>query len=150
MSNEKIQKTKTIEHPMEQILDIEPGTTLVHYEESLPVPLIEHEEYDEKDNEIEQQFQEVYEKAMDAFDAQSDITDTVEGKYAARNAEVSVQFLNTALAAAKEKSGLKQHKDKLEVSKAEAGKPKAVNNNLILDRNELLRLIQSTKEKEVN
>ena len=141
MSEEKEIKTKTVEHPLEEVMGIERGTTLVEYEETLPTELVEHQEYDDKDAEIEEQFQEVYDKAMDAFDAQSDITDQVEGKYAARNAEVAAQFLNTALNAAKEKSGQKQHKDKLEVSKQNAGKPGTVQNNLIMDHNEMMRLL---------
>jgi hypothetical protein len=145
-SNNKVIKTKTIEHPLESVFNIEEGTTIVEYKESLPAELVDHQEYDEKDDEIEGQFQEVYTKAMDAFDVQSDIVDTVEGKYAARNAEVAVQFLNAALNAAKEKGGLKQHKDKLEATKQNGGGPKTVNNNIIIDRNELLRNILKDNE----
>ena len=148
--SEKVIKEKTIEHPMEQVLGIEAGTTIVEYKESLPTELSDHHEYDEKDNEIEEQYQEVYDKAMDAFDAQSDIVDTVEGKFAARNAEVAVQFLNAALNAAKEKGGLKQHKDKLEIAKQTGGGPTTVNNNLVIDRNDLLRsIMKDDKLKEI-
>ena len=146
MSDEKVIKERTIEHPMEEVLGIETGSTIVEYQESLPTELTDHEEYDEKDAEIEGQFQEVYDKAMDAFDAQSDIVDTVEGKYAARNAEVAVQFLNAALNAAKEKGGLKQHKDKLDVAKQNAGKPNHLHQNVIMDRNEMIRLINGETE----
>ena len=146
---DKITKTKTVEHPLEGFLDIEPGTTVVEYQESAPTELVLHTEYDDKDNEIEDQFQEVYDKAMDAFDAQSDITDQVEGKYAARNAEVAAQFLNTALNAAKEKSSMKAHKDKLDVAKVRAGAPGTVNQNLIMDRNDVLRaLLGNNKDDE--
>jgi len=142
MSDEKVTKEKTIEHPMETVLDIPQGTTIVEYKESLPAELVKHQEYDEKDVEIEEQFQEVYSKAMDAFDDQQEVTETVEGKYVARNAEVAVQFLNAALNAAKEKSNLKMHKDKLGTATGENGKgPHTVNNNLIVDRNDLLKAV---------
>ena len=148
MSDEKVTKQKFVESPFEKVLNIEPGNTLAEYEERLPAELVDHQEYDEKDKEIEEQFQDVYEKAMDAFDAQSDIVDTVEGKYAARNAEVASQFLNTALNAAKEKSTLKQHKDKVEIAKQRAGAAKTVNNNLIVDRNDLLKMLQQNEEMD--
>ena len=52
--------------------------------------------------------------------------------------------------AAKEKGGLKQHKDKLEVTKQTGGGPKTVNNNLIVDRNELIKeLMGQEKIKEI-
>jgi len=148
MSDEKITKTKEVEHPLEGVLDITPGTTVVEYQESAPTDLVVHTDYDNKDAEIEDQFQEVYDKAMDAFDVQSDITDQVEGKFAARNAEVAVQFLNAALNAAKEKSGMKAHKDKLDVAKTRAGTPGTVNQNLIIDRNDLLRTLLDQKDEE--
>lgn len=149
--SEKQTIEKEIEHPLEEVFDIEPGTTLVEREESLPLQLVQHEQYDRKDKEIEDQLEEIRAAAMDAFDAQNDVVDTVDGKYAARNAEVAVQFLNTALQAIKEKSTLKIHKDKLTVDKANAGKPGTQNNTVnIFDRNELLKLMSgegnSTKD----
>jgi hypothetical protein len=67
---------------------------------------------DPKDNEIEKQFQEIYETAMSAYEALFQEVDLVEGKYKARTGEVAVQFLNTALNAAGNKMKLKQGKDK--------------------------------------
>jgi len=141
-------QTKAIEHPLEEVFDIEEGTTMVEYQEHVPTELVKHEQYDDKDAEIEDQFQEVYDKAMEAFEVQAEITDQVEGKYAARNAEVSAVFLNTALSAAKEKSGQKQHKDKLSIAKQNVGKPGTVNNNLIMDRNELIKMLASEGEEQ--
>ncbi len=138
---------KEIEHPLEEVFDIEPGTTLVEYEEHVPTVLVEDQKYDDKDSEIEEQIQEVYDKAMDAFDAQQEITEQVEGKYAARNAEVAAVFLNTALNAAKEKLTQKAHKDKLDVSKQNAGTPGTVNNNLIMDRNEAMKLLRESQQR---
>ena len=145
---EKETKTKEIIHPMEDVFDIEPGTTLVEYEESLPTVLVVHEEYDNKDVEIEDQFQEVYQKAMDAFEEQSTEAELVDGKYKARNAEVAAQYLNTALHAVKEKSNVKQHKDKQVVAKEKAKTPGTVNQNLFVDRNDLLKALQAKDDKD--
>lgn len=103
---------KVISHPCEDVFDIEPGTTTVTVPAPRQTQLVRAEYYDEKDVEIEEQYQEIYDKAMDAFDdIQSDM-EGIEGKYKARNNEVGVAFLNAALAAAKEKARLKEHKDK--------------------------------------
>jgi len=129
-----------VEHPMEEILNIESNTTIV--------PRIEHtselvvdDQYDAKDDEIDKQIQDIYDAAMGAFETQMEEAELVEGKYKARNGEVAVQFLNTALSAAREKSGLKQHKDKIAIAQNKLkGGPSTVNNNLIVaDRNELLK-----------
>ena len=131
-----------VPHQLEEVFDIEPGTTLVETQKS-STELVPVEEYDDKDSEIEGQFQEVYDAAMDAYEGAtgSDMQD-IEPKYRARNMEVSVQYLNTALNAAKMKADLKTHKDKLGLAskKASAGS-KVVNNNLVVDRNELLKSI---------
>lgn len=137
-----------VEHPLEKLFNIEPGTTLVEPEESIVTgELVDSEMYDAKDKEVEGQFQEIYDKAVSAFDEQSTVGDFLEGKYKARNAEIAVQFLNTALAAAKEKANLKQHKDKL-ISNDKGGSGKTVNNNLIVtDRNEILKLLNGKDKK---
>ena len=148
---EVIKKEKTIIHPLEEALNIERGTTVVEYNEVVPTELLPHETYDEKDNEIEDQLQEVYDKAMAAFDVQAEITDIVEGKYSARNGEVAVQYLNTALQAVNSKANLKQHKDKLEVAKEKISTPNKVQNNLIVtDHSDLLRQILNKKDEVDN
>lgn len=134
---------KHIEHPMEEVFDIEPGTTAITTVERETTQLVEPEEYDDKDVEIEQQYQEVFDAAMGAFEGQCEEQEMVEGKYKARNAEVAVQFLNAALAAAKEKGALKQHKDKqtIAVGKLKGGNNTTNNNLVIADRNELLKAL---------
>ncbi len=138
---------KEIAHPMEDVLDIEPGTTLVPHQER-STELVVSDEMDTKDEEIDGQFQEVYDAAMTAFDQQSQDSEVIEPKYRARNQEVAVQFLNTALNAAQQKSTLKQHKDKLSVAKVRANNAGTTNNNLIVaDRNEILKHIQGSGEE---
>jgi len=127
-------------HPMEDILDIEPGTTIATKIERT-TELVVSEEYDDKDSEIEEQMQEVYDSAMGAFEGQMDEAELVEGKYKARNGEVAVQFLNTALNAAKEKSSLKQHKDKISIDKGKMSAGNASTGKIVADFNDILRSV---------
>lgn len=103
---------RVIEHPCEDVFDIEPGSTVMTVPAPRHTELVRSSDYDDKDAEIEGQYQEVYDKAMDAFDDIQTDMEGIEGKYKARNLEVGVAFLNAALSAAKEKSRMKEHKDK--------------------------------------
>lgn len=137
-----------IEHPLEKVFGIEPGTTMLPTVQRTSDVAVVHT-YDVKDKEVEGQFQEVYEAAMGAFETQSQETELVEGKYKARSGEVAVQFLQTALEAARSKSTLKQHKDKLTANAVGAG-PKTVHNNLIVtDRNELLKNLKNIDAENI-
>lgn len=137
---------KIVNHPMEEILELESGSTLIPAPPQRNTELVVADEYDHKDKEIEEQFQEVYDAAMDAYETQAADTETVEPKYRARNQEVAVQYLNTALNAAREKASMKQFKDKMLNDRKAAG-PKTVNNNLVVaDRNEILKQIMGKSE----
>ena len=129
---------ETIEHPLEGLFGIESGTTVVETHQLQSDDNVSIELYDEKDVEIENQFQEVYDTAMTSFADQAGLLLTSDPKYSARNMEVANSYLNTALAAAKEKAALKLGKEKIRKDSA----PKTVNNNLIMDRNELLRMLK--------
>lgn len=138
---------KSVEHPLEEILEIEAGTTVTEYTEALPVQAVKPENYDDKDKEIEGQLQEIYESAMAQFETQSEEARQVEGKYKARNGEVAIQALNTALHATRTKAEIKVNKDKLEVKKITAGGPRTLNQNLVVaDRNELLKILEDNEE----
>lgn len=132
----------SIEHPLEKVFGIEAGTTMLPTIVRTTELAVVHT-YDEKDVEVEGQFQEVYDAAMGAFESQMQEAELVEGKYKARAGEVSVQFLNTALEAARSKSTMKQHKDKI-MATTVSRPPGTVNNNLIVaDRNDLLRNLKN-------
>lgn len=133
---------KFIEHPFEELFDIEPGTTLAPDNPLNVVEInnIRYEGYDDKDVEIETQFQTVYEAAFNAFAAQMTSVDRGGNpNLVSKNLESANEFLNTALNAAKEKAELKFRKDKNRVSSLSS--TNITNNNLIMDRNELLNLI---------
>lgn len=138
MADEKNKVIKKIDHPLEDFFEIDKGSTEVEVYER-EGELVDPHDYDEKDREIDSQFQEIYDSAMDGYDTLSEELLKVEGKYKARLGEVSVQHLNAALNAASHKAKLKEHKDKLE-SKTSGGKASSVTNNntLIVDDRSML------------
>lgn len=144
-----VTKEKAIEHPLEELFDITPGTTIVEYSEALPAEIVAMPNYDKKDDEIEGKLEEIYSVAMEQVEAIGDEMERVEGKYKARMGEVSATMLNVALGAVNAKMHLKTHKDKL--TPAQAG-PQTVNNTLNVvtaDRNELIQqFIEMQKKKQ--
>lgn len=141
------ERERQIEHPMEDVLGIEPGSTTITEYALMPQELVDHPEYDSKDKEIEQQAQEVYEMAVQAFQQQMGVPQTTEPRNQARMSEVANGFLTTALQALQLKTTLKTTKDKLKAAKSVAQQP-TVNNNLIIDRNSLMRMIKDLPPEE--
>ena len=135
-------KTKIIDHPLEEVFDIESGTTVVEYNEVTPMELIQPPQYDEKDMEIEGQLEEVYSVAMTQVTAIADEMDRVEGRHKARMGEVTATMLNVALSAVREKNVMKMHKDRNTTAGLAAGTPHTLNQNLIVaNREEILRAL---------
>lgn len=139
-----------IEHPLEEVFDIERGTTMVP-KTIVQSDVVPYEPYDEKEEEIDEQYQNIHDLALTAFEEQSEEAEVVDPKYKARNAEVAVQYLNTALNAVNAKAALKTSRDKLEISRARVG-TEAAGTAAQMDRNEILRMFaeQNKQEKEVN
>lgn len=137
--------TKKVTHALEDAFDIESGTTEITTIEH-STELVETPMYDAKDSEIEAEYQGVLDKAMGTFERLQDEMDGIEGRYLPRLAEVSAQFLNLGLNVVKEKARLKEHKDKLQGKKT--APPTTVNQNLFIERNELLQLIRDKKNNE--
>lgn len=143
-----ITKYKATDHPLENLFDIEPSTTMTQYKEIVPAEVVELPSYDAKDNEIENKLEDVYTIAMSNVATISDEMERVEGKYKARIGEVTAAMLNVALTAVREKAALKMHKDKLPTAVA-TNHPGShtVNNNLIVaDRNEFLRMWENSNK----
>lgn len=137
--SEKIKTEKAISHPIEGVLDIEPGTTLLPAVEVVKSELALAPAFDDTDNQINEQYQEIFDVAMDAYETQAGDIQAIDPKYRARNQEVAVQYLNTALSAAKEKGTLKMFKDKL-INKAPTGGTNIRDSQVILaDRNDVLK-----------
>jgi hypothetical protein len=146
---------RVIEHPLEEVFDIEPGSTVIPHEERVPAELVEHHTYDDKDEEIEEQFQEVYDYAMENFENVTSSIEGLEGKYKARNHEVSANYLNIALQAAREKQNMKSMKDKLEQASQNGPAGLASNGGVTMTHQEVLQMISQaataqTEAKEIN
>lgn len=139
------QHTTTTVHPMEELFNLPVGSTQVTSVVHESAPLVDHVEYDSKDNELEQQFQAIYDAALGAFADQAGLVDKIDPKFAARSMEVANAFLNTALAATKERASLKHHKDALVVKQATAKSVTNNTTNIIADRNDLLRMFKQTQ-----
>lgn len=143
-----ITKTKNINHPLEDIFDIQPNSTVMQVSEVVPSAPVDNPMYDERDVEIDVQLEQVYTTAMTAAVDVGDEMERVEGKFKARMGEVMATNLNVALSAIREKADIKKHKDKLKTV-APVGNVEGnytVNNNVIVaDRNEILRAFASKK-----
>jgi len=131
-------KPGLVHHSLEQMFNVSEQTTEHHNQIiARKTDVSHHDQYDDKDIEIEQQYQEIADLALTAYDSHVSKTVNMFGKLHNESQEVSSQLLTTALNALKEKANIKQHKDKM--SRA-ANNPSKVT-NIIIDRNELLRNI---------
>jgi len=133
---------KLVEHPLEDLLGIESGTTLTTQKVVVAPPVHVPDNYDAKDAEIDQQFEEIYNAAFGAFEDQLDNMDETEPKFRARAGEVAAAFLTTALQAANSKATLKTNLDKLDVSRQRISDGGNGAGGLVrANRNELLRML---------
>lgn len=130
---------KVVSLPMEDFLNIETETTVLTRMER-ETELSKAPDYDEKDTELEDGYQEIADKAINAYEALADEAESVEGKYKARVNEVAANYLGLGLDAIKAKARLKEHKDKL-IKKSTGTGVKTVNNTVIINREELLDTI---------
>lgn len=127
---------------LEDVFDLTPCTTTKDIMVVDQQPIIRPSDYDDKDGEIDEQFQEVYDKAMSAFEYQMERADStdVEPKYVARMHEVAAGYLGTALAAAKEKAAIKSNKDKITATVKKAA-ALTQNNTMIVTHSSLLDML---------
>lgn len=144
MTNKTVTEViEIVDHPLEEFFGIEPGTTeVVKYEQK--TELVKSEDYDAKDNELEENFQDIQDKAMGAYETLAESIEDIEPKYASRAYEVANQLLNTALAAADRKADLKKHKDKVVIAQSKSA-GKVSNNTIIIDTNALIEQIRKAK-----
>ena len=163
-------------NPLEDIFNIEPGSTPVFHDihvssasqvneresslidpttgeiverSSMPAEIdIEKEERIE-DLHIDGQLEGVHTNAIIAFEKSSRMAEEVDPKFAARNAEVAAQYLTIALNAVNSRVDAKFKRQKIRQSKLTAGAPSTINNTVIVaDRNALLQQILGIKEIE--
>lgn len=146
MSEKIITETiKQVDHPLEEFFDLPEGSTEIIVTEQ-ETKLVQIDDYDDKDKEIEKDFQEVYDKSLSAYEQLQDTIEEIEGKYVARTQEVANQILTTALQAAKEKANMKSNKDKNKLlqNKIVSDANKTTNNNILIT--DTASLIKQLKE----
>ncbi len=134
--------------PLESLFDIEPGTTVSSIRSNHdiidPDAAVDHNALqNDEDKEIATELATIYQHAIDAFEEQTQMVQDVDPRFAARNSEVAAQYLTIALNTVNTKAKIRQ--DKLKLS-TEASKPTTVNNNIIVDRNEILRMLENQNQ----
>lgn len=152
MSIRKIDEiVKLGKHPLEEHFDIERGSTeIVTTKRS--TELTEYQPYDEKDKELEQDYQMIMDGALDLVDRLKEHIDGgAEAKFLARLAEVAGQNLGLALTAAEKKAKLKDNKDKFNFRKATAPGSKNITNNttIIATQSEVLAALGIHKNEDI-
>lgn len=136
-------------HELEGFFGVEPNTTMVERAKHVSRKLIEHEEYDDKDNEIEADLEVIYQKAMEGFGDSINVRFSDDPKSEMMAKSQANEFLKTALQATKERANIKQNKDKGVIAKN-----KITNNNnsekstIVMDRNELLKMLRNTSDED--
>ena len=148
-------------HPLEEAFNLEPGSYFA--EQKDPTTEIMAQEIegtavattdatyskDQDDIDIDNKVDEIYDKALEVFNEQTNMVQVVDPRYAARTAEVANAYLNTALNAAALKARVKN--DRNRVGQYIGFQKNVTNNSLIVaDRNELLRTLRvdNTKKDE--
>lgn len=139
-------------HSFEDVLDVPSGTTEIT-KKVIKSEVSEHELYDDKDREIEEDFAEVQDKAFELYEYLFDEMDDADPGKRARLAEVAGQLLNTALSAGERRRVLKKHIDDLKHKKETAkggksGSGSTTNNIIISSQTELLRMLNKDTDDD--
>lgn len=133
-------------HPLEQVFDLEVHSTNIPIPQPVSTeafPATTSIRYDEKDDSIELELTNVHAEAMAIASEMKTQMAFADPRGLARMGEVSIQALNTALDAVKQKADIKKHKDKLSTSNGVDSISNITNNTLIVDRGALLDRIMA-------
>lgn len=89
----------------------------------------------------------VYTAALDAFNQQTQLTDIIEPRYAARNAEVAANYLNIALNAAATRARVKGERKRNNAFVPYGGQGgRGQNNVVVASREDIMRMISVDAE----
>src|ERR1035437_771668 len=157
-------------HPLESVFNIQAGTTPLSADsakvsnemldpatgeiverktEGVTSEEIDKEERIE-DLKIDGQIDSIHGAAMVAFEAQSRLSQEVDPKFSARNAEVAAQFLKIALDSVGTRVDTKYKRAKVRLEQGGPKGPRQVQNNLIIaDRNALLQNLFDNSSKVI-
>lgn len=145
-------------HPLEDIFNIEPGSTydiaridddneMIAVPEQAVAPTYQD---DAEDKDINEKIETIFEAAMDAYENQTALTEIVEPRYAARNAEVAAQYLNTALNATALKARTKNDKRRSSQFVPFNNTNISGSNVVVASRNEILEMLRNKNKEATN
>ena len=137
-----------LDNPLDVLFDVDGSDRpVVQYEQAteeeianMAAPAGSPAEKDSEDVEVDRKIDEVYGHAISTFQHQMALTDIVEPRYAARNAEVAANYLNIALAAANSRARVKTDRKRQNTFIPGMG-GKTVNNTIVATREEIMRMI---------
>jgi hypothetical protein len=146
--------------PLENVFDVESTEILVEHTMHGMIPA--EDDYitttveavnpegpkdDAEDIGISAKIDDVYDKAIGAFEEQTAYIQVIDPRYAARNAEVAAQYLKIALDAAATRANVKRDKRRNGSGFIPFANNGTGNQNVIVaDRNELLRIMNGTNK----
>lgn len=144
---DKIPKRK---NALEDFLNIPP--TEIDSPEYETKDIVVHDDYDSKDREIEEQTQEVFNKAMQGYTTLESLLSGIEPKYRARMAEVALDYLKTGLAATDSRAKQKESIEKQKISKDKIALNASTQSNdkvFFGDRNDFVKMVKDAMDENI-
>lgn len=140
-------------NPLDELFNTPPTPTheLQEYDQITEGELAEMQsekagpEVDEEDTAIDRKIDDVYDAAIGAFRQQTEYTEIIEPRYAARNAEVAANYLNIALNAAATRARVKGDRKRNAAFVPYANGQKQ-NNVVVASREEIMKMISVDAE----
>ena len=143
---------KTIDHPLEEVFDIAPGSfshpaVIEDDYEIVPTETVNQGYQDDaEDHDINGKIETIYDAALAAYENQTGLAEIVEPRYAARNAEVAAQYLSIALNTVSLKSRNKNDKRKVQQFIPYQNNNISNSNVVVADRNSIMQMIADKKK----
>lgn len=106
----------------------------------------EPEEKDDEDREVDAKIDAIYDAALETFQQQTEYTQIIEPRYAARNAEVAASYLTIALNAVATRAKVKGERKRQAAFVPYAGKTQ--NNVVVASREEIMRMISIDADRK--
>lgn len=139
-----------ITNPLDELFQTETETPVVEYGSTTEGELAQFQadvsspEVDPEDAAIDAKIDTVYDAAIDAFNTQTQYTQIIEPRYAARNAEVAANYLNIALNAAATRARVKTDRKRANTFVPYAQKTQ--NNVVVASREDIMKMISVDAE----
>lgn len=134
-----------LSNPLDELFNTEQEQEIQQYDQVTEGELAEMaapaepEAKDEEDTEIDSKIDAIYDAALETFQQQTEYTQIIEPRYAARNAEVAASYLTIALNAAATRAKVKGERKRQAAFVPFANKSQ--NNVVVASREEIMRMI---------